>query len=281
MIQRPHQTDREFALRKYFEIVTKPAITTPAFLAAGGILLAIICLAEYYQQGDSGADNTTAIVLLLIVGLTIAVVGGIQMGSIQARYSAALHAIQPQPSDSEVDTIFQESLDKLLQHSKNILSLFGSDREFSEPLVIEVPTLTSTYGVPPEDLKWQKGKDGTLRFSIHNFIVIYLTERHLAAYTCDFNFIRDVPLNESTREYHYQDIISVATYEWSEALNEPTGQKHSNAQIFRLAIASGENIEVRIERGQLRQMTKEEDVPTIGLDQTVKTIRAMVREKKA
>ena len=125
------------------------------------------------------------------------------------------------------------------------------------------------------------GGDGGLRFAIHRFLVIYLTEHHLAAYSCDFNFLRDVPMNETTREYQYQDIVSVATYEWSQSFTLPTGQKLSTAQLFRLSVASGEFIEVRMENEQLRKMTQQEVVPAFGADQAVTTIRAMVRDRKA
>src|SRR5947209_1852289 len=100
MIQRPHQTDRELALRKYFEIVTKPSIEKPALFAAGGILLASICLIQYYQRSESDPSSTSGIVFLLILGLIIAAIGGVAAGSAQTRYLAALRDIQPQPSDS-------------------------------------------------------------------------------------------------------------------------------------------------------------------------------------
>ncbi len=87
-------------------------------------------------------------------------------------------------------------------------------------------------------------------------------------------------MNETTREYQYQDIVSVATYEWSQSAFLPTGQKLSAAQIFRLSVASAEFIEVRLENEQLRKMTQQEVVP-LGVDQAVTTIRAMLRDRKA
>lgn len=280
MLQRDHQSDREGSLRRYFEIVIKPSTPGPLLLAGAGILMTLLTFSKYLNNRDvEGAAFTFS--LPLILGLGVAAVGIIKFATLETKYRSSLEATYPQPSDIEVDTWFLDSMQRLLQHSRNILNLIGSEREFSEPLVIRVPTLASTYGIPAEDLKWQKGKDNALRFAIHKIIIIYFTERHLAAYTCDFNFIRDVPLNESTREYHYQDVISVATYEWSQSFTLPTGQKLSTAQIFRLSVASGECIEVRLENEQLRNMTKEDAVPTIAADQAVSTIRAMLREKKA
>jgi len=279
MLQRDNQNDREGSLRRYFEIVTKPSTTGPLLLAGAGILLTLFSFSSYWENRNT--EGATFFALPLILGMGIAAAGIISFSTIETRYRSSLEATHPQPSDVEVDMWFLDSMQSLLQHSRNILNLIGSEREFSDPLVIRVPTLAATYGIHAEDLKWQKGNDNRLRFSVHKVIIIYLTERHLAAYTCDFNFIRDVSLNESTREYHYQDVISVATYEWSQAFTLPTGQKLSTAQIFRLSVASGECIEVRLENEQLRNMTREDAVPTIVADQAVSTIRAMLREKKA
>ncbi|HEV7504403.1 MAG TPA: hypothetical protein VGS07_05805 [Thermoanaerobaculia bacterium] len=232
------------------------------------------------MSSSFGSEAKTAWFILL-VGLGLAVAGVVQLSSIDQRYKQALAALQPQPPDTQIDAWFHESRDCLIMHAKNRLNLFGPESDLVNPLVIEVPTLdTSTYGISREDLSWHVGNDSVLRFSVHKFIIIYLTERHLAAYTCDYNFIRDISLNETTREYQYQDIVSVATYEWSSAFTLPTGQKLSTSQIFRLSVASGEYIEVRLDNDQLRKMTQLEEVPAIGADQAVTTIRALLRDRK-
>ncbi|MBW8875076.1 MAG: hypothetical protein JF614_08940 [Acidobacteria bacterium] len=276
MDKRPKQNDREIALRKYFEVVTRERTTILIVMIAAGIVFALVGLALL-----SSPDGAAMAWFCIVTGSGIAAVGGLRLGSIEARYRSALAATQPQPSDSQVDAWFQDSRQHLILHAKNRLNLFGAESDFFKPLIIEVPTLSATYGVPTEDLKWRKGSDGTFRFAIHHLIVIYLTERHLAAFTCDFNFIRDVSLNETTREYHYLDIVSVATYEYSQAFTLPTGEKLSTSQTFRLSVGSGEYIEVKLENDQLRKMTQQEEVPTFEADQAVTTIRAMLRDRKA
>jgi hypothetical protein len=256
--------------------VTREQTTILIVMIAAGIVFFLAGLSLL-----SSPDGQGMAWFCMVAGLGTGAVGGLRLGSIEARYRSALAATQPQPSDNQVDAWFQDSWQRLVLHVKNRLNLFGVESDFFKPLIIEVPTLSATYGVPTEDLKWRKGSDGTLRFAIHHLIVIYLTERHLAAYTCDFNFIRDVPLNETTREYHYQDIVSVATYEYSQAFTLPTGQKLSTSQTFRLSVASGECIEVKLENEQLRKMTQQEEISAIGADQAVTTIRAMLRDRKA
>jgi len=276
MDNRPKQSDREIAFRKYFEIVTREQTTILILMIVAGIVFALVGLSLL-----SSPDGTAMAWFCIVTGSGIAAVGGIRLSSIEIRYRSALAETQPQPSDSQVDEWFQDSRQRLVLHAKNRLNLFGADSDFFKPLIIEVPTLSATYGVPTEDLKWRKGSDDTLRFAIHQLIIIYLTERHLAAFTCDFNFIRDVSLNETTREYHYQDIVSVATYEYSQAFTLPTGEKLSTSQTFRLSVGSGEYIEVKLENEQLRKMTQQEEISAIGAEQAVTTIRAMLRDRKA
>lgn len=281
MLTRHNQNEREAALRRYFEAMpTKDSGEGAIMLIAGGILLTLMALGVFSSQRTSGGGGGSA-ALLLIAGLVLGWIGYIRWSTIESRYQEAMQAILPQPLDREVDQWFEESTTKLITHSRLALRLTESEGQFAEPLVLSAPTLNKTNGIPPDDLKWKKGQDGRLRFAIYNIIVIYLTDRHLAAFTCDFNFIRDVPLNETSREYHYQDIISVATYEWSEAFDRPTGEKRTTAQIFRLSVASGECIEVRADCSVLRQMTEEEEVPAMGAEEKVATIRARLREKKA
>lgn len=281
MLKRHNQNEREAALRRYFEKQpTKDSEEMAMAIIAGGVLFTLAAIIMFFSQRDSAGAGCFA-ALSLIAGLTLGCVGYIKVSSIESRYQNALRAILPQPLDEQVDRWFEESLQRLILHSRLALRLTESEGQFAEPLVLSAPTLSKTHGIPSEDLKWKKGKDNRLRFAIYNIIVIYLTERHLAAFTCDFNFLRDVSLNETSREYHYQDIVSVTTYEWSEAFDRPTCEKRITSQIFRLSVASGEFIEVREDCSVLRQMTKEEQVPAMGADEKVATIRAMLRVKKA
>jgi len=280
LLKRANQNSRELALRKYFAgLPTKQTDTIPLLMIAAGALLLLVGIMVFFSLRESGSGGCS--VLMILPGLVIGLVGYSQRSSINSRYEHALKEVLPQPTDQQVDEWYEESLRKLIAHSRQFLRLTESEGQFSSPLLISAPTLASTHGIPSDDLKWRRGSDGRLRFAVQNIVAVYLTERHLAAYTCDFNFIRDVALNETTREYHYQDIVSVATYEWSESFAEPTEQKLTTTQHFRLSVASGECIEVRVDTKLLRKMTQQEDVPAMGAEQAVATIRAMLRDKKA
>src|SRR5205823_8342737 len=139
----------------------------------------------------------------IIIGVIMAGVGILWRFSLSSSYETALGEVLPQPTDEEIDRWFQESMNRLYQHSRVTLNLTEEEAGHSQPLLIVAPTLNETYGVPQDEITWRKGLDKRVRFVIHKVAIIHLTDRHLGAFTCDFNFIRDVPLNESTQEYHY------------------------------------------------------------------------------
>jgi len=279
LLKRENQNERELALRKYFEVPTKEDTTASIVLLIIGTALVLVGLNGYYSQRGSDSDLGGGTVVLVLLGLVLGLVGSSKWASINLRYKKALAEVLPQPADHEVDAWLQQSLQGLVVRARGALNLSQSD-EVADPLMISAPSLSATYGIPSDDLKWRKGTDGRLRFALFNVMVVLFTERHLAAYTCNLNFIRNVRLNENTREYHYQDVVSVATFEWSEAFTQPTGEKLSTKQVFRLSVASGEYIEVELNTDILRKATKQEEVPVTGADKAVASIRAMIRNKK-
>jgi hypothetical protein len=112
-------------------------------------------------------------------------------------------------------------------------------------------------------------------------VIIRLTDRHLGAYVCDYNFVRNVVLNEQTTEYHYHDVVSVTTREDSYPYDHlRTGEKLTTRQGFSLSVASGESISVAVEAALIRQITGAEGIPDSGAERAVATIRAMLRDRK-
>jgi len=94
-----------------------------------------------------------------------------------------------------------------------------------EPLRAIGPILWPVSGVPDKDLLWKKGRDDLIRFAVNEVVMIYTAEHLLAAYGCYFDSIKNVTLNEETYEFHYQDIVSVATSETSTSYTLPNKEK--------------------------------------------------------
>ncbi len=246
------------ALRTYFALPPKPAMAI--ILLILGVIAILVFLSDTNQYGVCGG-----------IGFFGALIG---VGWLILMYGTKGNM----PSDSQVDKWFTEDIARITEQS---LSKVGLDKPelVKEPLPITGPILWATNGVPSTDLLWKKGKDGIVRFAINRVTVINLSNQLLAAYACDFNFIKNVTLNESTDEYHYKDIVSVSTQEDSTSYTLPTGVSLLKAQAFSLSVASGERIKVTIGAMKLTEITGG-TIPTTSAEKAVSVIRAMLREKK-
>ncbi len=279
VIVRQGQDEKEAALRRYF---ARPQRESSAgaivLLVFGGfIVLAILSTMGPNTSGLPDFIPVSVKTLGLFVGCVICAVGVLELQKIEPRYIAQVEAAEPKPPDAQVQTWIVEGLKKTIAHSQFKLSLGEAESSFRDPLVIVTPLLQAGIG---DSSLWKKGEDGVLRFGYYRLIVIRLTDRHLGAYTCDYNFVRNVVLNERTTEYHYQDVVSVATQEDSDPYDLPTGKKLTTRQEFSLSVASGESIKVAVEAALIRQITGGEGIPNSGAERAVATIRAMLRDKK-
>ena len=109
--------------------------------------------------------------------------------------------------------------------------------------------------------------------------VVHLTEHKLSSYQCDYNFMRGVPLNEQDDEFHYRDVVAVSTREASTNYTLPNNELMKHAQLFKLAVSSGDSIEVIVNSTELVKFTGGTMMET-GLDNAVKALRKVLSEKK-
>ncbi|HVW60534.1 MAG TPA: hypothetical protein VHC48_10875 [Puia sp.] len=246
---------RRQQLRKYF---FSYKLKRPLIMIVAGWLIAKLA----WSHGLSGIGNLASIVALA--------------GFAWIGYQAWLQ--WNAPSDETVDQWFRDDLNDLIKAAHEKTDLLPQQM-VREPLVIASPILWYTHGIDNKDLVFKKGKDRSVRFGVYNVTIFVLAEHLLAAYACDYDFIRKVGLNEATREYHYRDIVSVNTEEYSTNFTLPDGQRLIKTQAFRLSVASGEHIRIIIDAHQVKTMTRGE-IPSTGAEAAVKVIRSMLREKK-
>lgn len=251
------QSKRE-ALRKYFAPPPKPK--NAIILLVLGILSLLVFFSDTNDFGVCGG-----------LGFLLAVSGGLWLFALYGNKGSL-------PTDAEVDTWFQEDVARIVEQS---LSKAGLDKSelVQTPIPVTGPIFWATNGVSTEDLRWKKGSDDFVRFSINRITVILLSNNLLAAYACDFNFLKNVSLNESTQEYHYKDVVSVSTQEDSTSYTLPNGISMVNSQAFRLSVASGESIKVVISAAKLTEITGGK-IPITSAEKAVQVIRTMLREKK-
>ena len=212
--------------------------------------------------------------LIAMAGLLLAILGGIM-------FLYAVVKFVSRPSDSKIDKWFEEDLQQIHKHAVQKLGL-GEDLlgVKKEPLRAIGPIWWSDSGVPKKDLLFKQGKDGITRYSVYEVLLIYTAEHVLAAYSCDFNTLKNVMLNESSYEFHYQDIVSVATRESSTSYTLPNKQKLVDSQEFSVSVSSGESIGVVIKSDKLNEITKGEIPFKDEVENTISRLRSLLRDKK-
>jgi len=183
------------------------------------------------------------------------------------------------PPDATVDAWLAEDIEKLVKDSYQKLGIEKAEG-VTAPLVISAPVYwRQVRGIDMKDIGLRKGKDKMLRFSVYRITIFHLSEYILASYSCNYNFLRGIALNEMTHEYHYKDVVSVSTKESSSNYTMPDGKKMVHAQEFKLSVASGESIEVIVNLYTVAE-SKKAELPPTGAEKAVSVIRNMLRAKK-
>lgn len=232
-----------FAILAAWSIEGTQCIGIPAFLLGGYLL---------YENSSNNKKNKT-------------------------EYETKYKEAEPKPSDEQMDRWHNDDLERIRKQSLPKLDLLPDQ-------VMGDPNNPIMVVGPSEGAKLAVGKDSILRFSSHDIVIVYLTDYHLAAYSCTVNMATGLETKESTQEYHYKDVVSVATQADNsrvfKVVYDGTDKPLADYQKFSLSVASGERIEVVIAFPQLGDIINNARLAPTGAENAVKTIRAMLREKK-
>lgn len=239
------------AIRRYF--AKEPNRAWPIAVMAVGLLLVL-------------PDASRAVgALALLAGLAWLVVPMIRTSAL--------------PDDQTIDMWLNQDIASLRQRALQRLNLDPQELK-SEPLFIVGPILWQAPGVPPAEIRWKKGKDGRVRFSISSVTVLHLIEHKVSSFQCAYNFIRGVGLNERDDEYYYRDIVAVSTREESTNYQLPNRSVMRWAQAFTMSVASGERISVIVSSAELLRLTGGKTIADSGADKAIKALRKVLGEKK-
>lgn len=205
------------------------------------------------------------------IGLILLIAGGVW-------FFLEVKPLLDAPGDQTIDSWLVDDIEQLKKRSLERLNIDEAEL-IRDSIVIRGPILWDTNGVPINELTWKKGKDERVRFSINAITIVHLTEHRLSSYQCNYNFIRGVPLNEQDDEFHYRDVVAVSTRDESTNYTLPNGILMKQAQLFKLAVSSGDSISVIINSADLVRFTGGTIIET-GLDKAVKALRKVLGEKK-
>ena len=237
--------------RNYFKKLPAWAIV---FIVIGGITLLI---------GLSGSGKA------VLFGLVLAGLGAF------AIYSY----IQGKPTDQQMDEWLEEDLHRL---SEKALVKTGTDKDETKADAVTV-TGPRFWRIGGASILWKRGNDGTLRYSPMEVSVINFTEHQLLAYTCVLDRTTGNPLNESTEEFFYKDVVSVSTTTKSDTQDMGTlGNIQMNAaEYFILLNAGGGELKVFLRDPTLISRMGGGEIPTTRAEKAIAAVRSMLRAKKS
>jgi hypothetical protein len=282
---------RAKAVRKYFtKSPDKPSyIYEILLMALGGLGLFvsfIIAVVNLFKYATNSYETSPMLSLVLcatpifIGGLIVGGNGGLKFWRKKSEYDKAYAIAEPKPSDQQMDKWLEQDKKKLIVDAMKKLELVPDQivrpiLHPDEPLLIIGPQMPTYIAA---------GKDGTLRFSRYEVVIIYLTRYHLGAYSCDLDFMTGMVLSEQTQEYHYVDVVSVSTTNENSPFNVTTvdNKVHPIAshQQFSLSVANGDRIKVTVAFPQLEGIFQEGKLLPSGAEMAISNLRAMLREKK-
>ena len=179
------------------------------------------------------------------------------------------------PSESELDTWLEEDIQAVIKNRPYDKLGISKEDLVAETLLVVGPVYWNVSGFDTKDIMMKKGKDGFNRFSIWTIQVFMFTENYLCSYKCNYNWIKNTYINESTNEFFYKDVVSVKTDTISSAYTLMNGQRMVHSEAFQLKLA-GDEITVITNDASLNTSS----VMVSKAEKAVQSIRTMLRDKK-
>lgn len=182
------------------------------------------------------------------------------------------------PSDQQMDAWLEEDL-KILNNKALKKTGIDESELVSESVQVTGPRLWDIAGA---EALFKKGKDNVLRFTPIGVSIINFTQNQLLNYTCILDITTGNPLNESTDEYFYKDVVSVSTKSESKTVNiKNLGNIQLNsAETFTLTTSGGTSLSVLLRDPSLIEKMGGGEIPTTRAEKAIQTVRKMLREKK-
>lgn len=270
---------RPTAINKYFRQTPKPPSHSGQIimLILGGLLVLGGLVSGILAAIDSDfAGALCCTIPGFIGGVVLVIIGGLGILNTKSQFKRDYEAAEPKPSDAQIDEWFNQDKEKIISAAIDKLGLvLEKILNLDDPLVVIGPKSSAKFRI---------GQDQNIRFSAYEIVVIYLTDYHLGAYSCGWDFVNGRSTSEQTQEYHYTDVVSVSTLGSNTSFNVVTvdGKEHpiQSHQQFSLSVASGESIKVTVDFPQVETIFQQGKLLPTGADKAISALRTMLREKK-
>lgn len=253
----------EEEMKRYFS----PKNTAQDAVILGAILLivGVILLIAGFSSQSGGA---------IVLGFVVAPIG---VGILVARISGS------KPTDAEYDAWLKAQANRLL---KRAIRTLGIDSQVTRGYLqfhgFVLSGMGESYKYRPDELRWKKGTDGRVRFSVNVYTYFFPADHYLVVFIGDINALNQSAHNEKTEEYFYRDIVGVITSDEQDFLMVNETQHLYHIQRFFLRVSNGDSLGVSVDASPLdkKQNLPSFAIPDSGIDQIVAQLRRLLREAK-
>ena len=259
-----NKTKRNELVGKYFvKTPDKPSYTG---YIIGIALFAILMIGGFPQRGGA------AVVMRLagFIGLVIVLKNLYTRNRV---YTRAYNKAVPKATDDQMDTWFEEGKKMVIEEARKRLDIdAGDDRAY--PQMIDGPAGGSYIG---------SGADRKLRFSLHNILLIFLTDHHVATFQCTLDLGLGEILHDKTKEFPYKDITNLETQTANEQFHYRNDEKIAlkGLQTLSLYTSGGNVISVNYMFSKNTGTDKDDYIyPNSDAEDTIRAIRKKLKDYK-
>ena len=182
------------------------------------------------------------------------------------------------PSDQQMDQWLEEDIEYFRNRALENLRIEKRDL-IREGVELIGPRVWYKEAM---ELRSKMGKDGRLRYSPIDLLLLNFTEKQLLVYRTLFDFVGNTVGSEITEEYFYRDVISVS--KGPGTVNVPNGNGEVvsvNGEIFKLTTSGGTSIEFVLNSSKMAEIFGGYDGTAMEkAEKAIQVIRQVLREKK-
>ena len=215
--------------------------------------------------------------------------------------------------ESEVKRYLQEDLESLVEKGKRALNLKDSDDSegpYPSAKALERLPIVSFTGarsgntkdssviitdrelpkvedknsdkyINPEDYYEEKGLDGRIRYSVCEFVAIFLCNNILSYYRCYWNSLKRDSVDEETYECLYDSIVSTKTHDKSSLrLQDPT-IKRTYRNLLSITTMDGKVLYLKWDKDRKEKIFSTSSHAYISdMDEAARLIRLWIRQRR-
>lgn len=203
-------------------------------------------------------------------------------------YFRDLRSFKERPTEEQMNNWLVEDLNEVIKKTAiDKLRLNVSTLELKNFLIVPYPVYWKEPGLAEESILKRTSETGTTSYSAWNVQVVALTKNYISYYTCSYDWLNNLIINERTNEFFYDDISSVKNdmeiierkfvdKEYVDDDGNPTAADKLTAAVFRVTNMSTDSLDVIT---NIAEMGHSQNL-IVNLEKAVQALRIILRKRR-